>query len=53
MTQGSIPSLSEWAGGATPCLTAADLGDEIDEATVGYWGCCPECLAESPVLAGG
>lgn len=35
------------AVGATPCLTAAsDMGYEIDEAEVAYWGRCPQCLAE-------
>jgi Fe2+ or Zn2+ uptake regulation protein len=34
----------ECAVGDTPCLTAADdLGYEIDEAEVTYWGLCPEC----------
>ena len=34
------------AVGYTPCLTAADdLGYEIDEAQVIYWGRCPECVA--------
>ena len=34
------------AVGDTPCLTAADdLGFEIDEAEVIYWGYCPECVA--------
>jgi Fe2+ or Zn2+ uptake regulation protein len=34
------------AVGETPCLTAAhDLGYEIDEAEVIYWGRCPECLS--------
>ena len=38
------------AVGVTPCLTGADdLGYEIDEAEVIYWGRCPECRAESPV----
>ena len=32
------------AVGYTPCLTAADdMGYEIDEAEVAYWGRCPEC----------
>lgn len=32
------------AVGDTPCLTAAnDLGFEIDEAEVIYWGNCPDC----------
>jgi Fur family ferric uptake transcriptional regulator len=36
------------AVGATPCLTAADdMGYEIDEAEVAYWGRCPECLAQA------
>ena len=35
------------AVGVTPCLTAADdLGYEIDEAEVIYWGRCPACLAQ-------
>lgn len=34
------------AVGDTPCLTAAnDLGYQIDEAEVIYWGTCPDCLA--------
>jgi len=34
------------AVGDTPCLTAAaDLGYQIDEAEVIYWGSCPACLA--------
>ena len=34
------------AVGETPCLNAADeLGYEIDEAEVIYWGRCPECRA--------
>ena len=36
----------ECAVGATPCLTAADdMGYEIDEAEVIYWGRCPACVA--------
>ena len=36
------------AVGYTPCLTAADdVGFEIDEAEVIFWGCCPECVAAS------
>ena len=36
------------AVGAAPCLTAADdMGYEIDEAEVAYWGRCPECLAQA------
>ena len=34
------------AVGHAPCLTAADdLGYEIDEAEVIYWGRCPGCAA--------
>jgi len=34
------------AVGETPCLTAMDdLGYEIDEAEVVYWGRCPDCVA--------
>jgi Fe2+ or Zn2+ uptake regulation protein len=34
------------AVGDTPCLTVADeLGYEIEEAEVIYWGRCPECRA--------
>lgn len=34
------------AVGSAPCLTAAeDMGYEIDEAEVVYWGRCPECRA--------
>ncbi len=34
------------AVGDTPCLTAVgDLGYEIDEAEVIYWGRCPDCVA--------
>jgi Fe2+ or Zn2+ uptake regulation protein len=33
------------AVGAAPCLTAADdMGFEIDEAEVVYWGRCPDCV---------
>jgi Fur family ferric uptake transcriptional regulator len=36
------------AVGAAPCLTAVeDMGYEIDEAEVVYWGRCPECLARA------
>jgi Fur family ferric uptake transcriptional regulator len=32
------------AVGAAPCLTAADdMGYEIEEADVAYWGRCPDC----------
>ena len=34
------------AVGSAPCLTAVDdMGYEIDEAEVAYWGRCPDCLA--------
>lgn len=34
------------ATGATPCLTASDdVGFEIDEAEIIYWGRCPDCRA--------
>jgi Fe2+ or Zn2+ uptake regulation protein len=36
------------AVGEPPCLTVAeDVGYEIDEAEVIFWGRCPECLSES------
>jgi len=35
------------AVGEAPCLTPAEeLGYEIDEAEVIYWGRCPECVEE-------
>jgi hypothetical protein len=38
------------AVGSAPCLTAVDdLGYEIDEAEVAYWGRCPDCLAQARV----
>jgi Fur family ferric uptake transcriptional regulator len=37
------------AVGAAPCLTAVDdMGYEIDEAEVAYWGRCPQCQAHGP-----
>jgi Fe2+ or Zn2+ uptake regulation protein len=34
--------------GSAPCLTAFDdMGYEIDEAEVAYWGRCPDCLRAS------
>ena len=37
----------DFAIGSAPCLTAADdMGYEIDEAEVAYWGRCPECQAD-------
>jgi len=36
----------ECATGSAPCLTASnDMGYEIDEAEVAYWGRCPDCLS--------
>jgi len=36
------------AVGSAPCLTAADdMGYEIDEAEVIYWGRCPKCASKS------
>jgi Fur family transcriptional regulator, stress-responsive regulator len=36
------------AVGSAPCLTAADdMGYEIDEAEIAYWGRCPDCLAQA------
>jgi Fe2+ or Zn2+ uptake regulation protein len=44
---------TECAIGYAPCLAAPDdLGFEIDEAEVIYWGRCPECAAADPVVAG-
>jgi len=35
------------AVGSAPCLTAVDeMGYEIDEAEVIYWGRCPECTSQ-------
>jgi Fur family transcriptional regulator, stress-responsive regulator len=35
------------ATGSAPCLTAMDdMGYEIDEAEVAYWGRCPECVVQ-------
>jgi Fur family ferric uptake transcriptional regulator len=35
------------AVGVAPCLTAShDLGYEIDEAEVIYWGRCPDCISK-------
>ncbi len=40
------------AVGTTPCLQAADdLGFEIDEAEVIYWGHCPGCRGEAASAA--
>jgi len=36
------------AVGSAPCLTAVDdMGYEVDEAEVAYWGRCPDCLAQA------
>jgi Fe2+ or Zn2+ uptake regulation protein len=36
------------AVGSAPCLTAAnDMGYDIDEAEVIYWGRCPECQSQA------
>jgi len=36
------------AVGSAPCLTAVDdMGYEVDEAEVAYWGRCPACVAKS------
>ncbi len=37
------------AVGYAPCLTAVDdMGYEIDEAEVIYWGRCPACQSQTP-----
>lgn len=37
------------AVGEAPCLTASDdLGFEVDEAEVIYWGLCPNCSTAQP-----
>jgi Fur family transcriptional regulator, stress-responsive regulator len=37
---------AECATGDTPCLTASDdLGFELDEAEVIFWGTCPKCVS--------
>ena len=36
------------AVGSAPCLTAnVDMGYQIDEAEVAYWGRCPDCVAQA------
>jgi Fur family ferric uptake transcriptional regulator len=41
------------AAGSAPCLTAVDdMGYEIDEAEVAYWGRCPDCLAQARAASG-
>jgi Fur family ferric uptake transcriptional regulator len=38
----------ECAIGSAPCLTAVDdMGYEIDEAEIAYWGRCSDCLAQA------
>ena len=40
------------AVGSAPCLTADDdMGYDIDEAEVAYWGRCPECRVDSDAVA--
>ena len=40
------------AVGSAPCLTAAeDMGFEIDEAEVAYWGRCPKCQSQARATA--
>ena len=37
----------ECAVGSAPCITAVDdMGYEIDEAEVAYWGRCPDCQTQ-------
>jgi Fur family ferric uptake transcriptional regulator len=41
------------AVGETPCLTAVDdMGYQIDEAEVIYWGRCPTCATATPEKKG-
>jgi Fur family transcriptional regulator, stress-responsive regulator len=41
------------AVGSAPCLAASeDLGYEIDEAEVVYWGRCPDCRAAGRPVSG-
>ena len=40
--------------GTPPCLTASDdMGYEIDEAEVIFWGRCPNCLAAASAMSAG
>jgi Fe2+ or Zn2+ uptake regulation protein len=40
--------------GSAPCLTAVDdMGYEIDEAEVAYWGRCPDCLGRPRARSSG
>jgi Fur family transcriptional regulator, stress-responsive regulator len=42
------------AVGYSPCLAAADdVGYEIDEAEVIFWGQCPQCAATASAVPGG
>ena len=44
---GSVADV-DCATGSAPCLTAVDdMGYEIDEAEVIYWGLCPECQSQT------
>jgi Fur family transcriptional regulator, stress-responsive regulator len=44
---GSVADV-DCATGSAPCLTAVDdMGYEIDEAEVIYWGLCPECHSQT------
>jgi len=39
---------------SAPCLTSVDdIGYEIDEAEVIYWGRCPECVAATSISSDG
>ena len=39
---------ADCAVGSAPCLAAVDdMGYEIDQAEVVYWGRCPDCLAQA------
>jgi len=45
---------ADCAVGAAPCLTAVDdMGYQIDETEVIYWGRCPECVAATLVSPDG
>jgi Fur family ferric uptake transcriptional regulator len=44
---------ADCAAGSAPCLTVVDdMGYEIDEAEVVYWGRCPDCLVQSKTPPG-
>lgn len=39
--------------GSAPCMTAVDdMGYEIDEAEIAYWGRCPDCVAQAHPIVG-